>query len=533
MKVPKLDKSAIYYEKVNDGGCNVIVLNIDSLGSADILDQIKPFLKFPVRTYTKLIGNKESKLRAILPTVNDVFAHCSKEQQIAIVECLAHIHADIDEFFSEDNPNIKLQLRLFVEHLGARLANLDADIGLMSLLYAYAPNVLEKDFSKVGREAYHNPETTFFEEDYKQVISISILCKIMSPILGTLMIHLKNLGYPGRDREIKLLPVVDILISKTYPEIVDKLKGYIDITVSKIFSDSKTESDRIHSGYDKPFMILHMYANLMLRTYVSIDLYTPGSDIMTFSSGSIKLSASGSIKNSELSYRHRDESYVASDDASTPTKLELGSSVSSRSRDIEILTRVAVSMAIKHKICPILEIDYSEVTPIKEWYTKYPPSVTTLNKALVGSCLGNLVTSISVNSMDINSFCEAVTIMQYYCIKLRLMELAVMMTCNETDTYNNVANSDMSVGYITTPSYLACKKRYAESDIPNALANFEQLIQDIISTVTLYKHKHNICPDMWPDKDQAKKLNGTIIPLSHDTIIEQFCQVLDSCMDRR
>lgn len=492
------------------------------------LQEIAPqMFVFSMVRYTKL--NKASLTEGRLPInnvldpINLFFKSLSKEDQIAIAYTIFNMHVSICKRFSED---IKVsKLNEFTYELGDALITLDNAINLIEKISNFvSEKVPLGNFEEIGTREQDTKELTFLEPDVHGLTVIAILNKMLCPLFSVYMnilLNKKNL-YCEHGYELPCVFMLSKILSRHYSELIEKFNNYIDHNINK--KNAVIESNAatmLH--YTPTSMCLKMYAQLLIRSFVNVDLYNMDRNLMSFVCRSILdtiTSTSKSINEYPVFVR---KPQVKHQDEDTSGYLDVSSAVSKAPFDTAKIIATATRPVVNKCLASYAHIFSQEDFESSLAYYRTKVIVpNAFNRFLVNtffrSFLGGCQCVLLVKSTQFN---ELVACLQMIALKKGYVELAHMLTATKSQsTYpENIQFSSSYRGRF----YERTRMIFEEGPIGPLAKSFDQWMSSIVNEIATHNWYFNTSMPIW-DATEQEPLNGEPIPLKN--VIEEGCGII-------
>lgn len=502
-------------------------------------DRIKELLIFKMTSYDKL--NRLNKVEKLFGSNyacwNDTFAAVNKfltltdyKTKCEVVYALTLMHTDIIEFFAEEGDH---DVSILTRQLSDKMNRLDMNCNLCDKLRDFVVEHIPIGLMpNAGKRPQDTDRLTFYPDDVTTLMSITLLCKLMSPIFGAMITYLiKQINI--RIKESCCVAIFTDLFDRKFSVIIDKLKNYISHTVNNQFKEDSTRA--LMHGYDT-FSLSHaMYSQLLIRQFVNVPLVRRGKkgNLITYILVSVKKAISTINATILKKPTYTRPLYVSdSDDDGNTSRLEVDSMTSKRTCDVPILIKCAVPHTIK-KYLNIHEIDVDEYIASVDYFKANPIVPTKLNK--------------DINSMFYSrDFGGGKGILmlkaEEYSNITALLQL-ILFTLSADDDYRQLAHMlsvlpslDSQLGFsyddtlfrLNTGSsvgYRNCRMRFDNSPFGLKGREWDNHIDNITEDLIQNKYRYNTPNWIWNWLD-VDNLNGKLIE-PHDGIIAALCDFYD------
>lgn len=520
------------YMDISALGIKQTVTELDENGNVhtvekSLQDLAPQMFVFSMVRYTKLnkaaLTEGRLPINNVLDPVNLFFKSLSIEDQKAIAYTIFNMHVSICKRFAED---IKVSdLEEFTYGLGDALITLDNAIGLIEKISKFvSENVPLGDFEEIGTREQDTKELTFLEVDVHGLTVIAILNKMLCPLFSVYMnilLNKKNL-YCEHGYELPCVFMLSKVLEKHYGELIEKFKNYINHNIKK--KNAAIESDAatmLH--YTPTSMRLKMYAQLLIRSLVNVDLYNMDRNLMSFVCRSILdtiTSTSKSINEYPVFVR---KPQVKHQDEDTSGYLDVSSAVSKAPFDTAKIIMTATRPVVNKCLATYAQIFSQEDFEASLAYYRNKVIVpNAFNRFLVNtffrSFLGGSQCVLLVKSTQFN---ELVACLQMIALKKGYVELVHMLTATKSQS-TCPENIQFSSSY-RSRYYERTRMIFEEGPIGPLAKSFDQWMASIVNEIATHNWYFNTSMPIW-DASEQEPMNGEPIPLKN--VIEEGCGMI-------
>lgn len=519
----------------------VAYLNIDDLDIPQ-KENLQHLLQFQIGTYVKLTkvksmyepgAHEEKPIRddnwdVIYANVNQFLNGLSKEHQISLAQGFMLMHNTITEYFrtAKDLMNLNAAMR----QVGEQLDEVDKSIDLLGQLRTYVDNhMVVGIYEGAGKRAQDSDKLTFQPDQVTTLMSVTILCKLLSPIYGEIMANLDK----KIDTKLKELHAVSILTQmyqRRFPELIDKLMYYIRHTVNQ--HNEETTSGLMH-GYDNTSMTYHMYSVLMTRQFVNVDLRVRNGNLMTYIIVSIKR-AINTVKSAikkNPTFSRKPVTAKHEEDGNT-AQLEIDAMTSKKTLDVGPIISAAIDPTIRMLMAKY-QIDDESYQASLEYYLKNPivpnPINCDINAIFFSKHLGG---GNGLRMLRGPEYTKITTLMQLIVFSLdsNYQELGHVMTARMADTaVDTTINANMfSVKVGGSTHYRTVKQLFENNPYGIRGKDWDNHVKKLTDILTTNKYLYNTSNFLWNWLDQDNT-NGKIFAPS-DATITAMCSLYDFYM---
>ena len=518
-----------------DANTTAAYLDIKDLDiSEDHRKKLEPLLTFSINTYVKLNRPKITGTAVITTddswdvtygAVNKFFNTLSIADRTILGQAIIMMHGEIQQFMID---NEIIELNNLMEILGNQLDAVDLDIDLCVKLREFVvENVPIGIFKGAGKRAQDTAALTFQREEVVDLLTITLLCKALSPIFGTIMKFVSK-RIDNKLKEIQCVSIFTKLLSRKYPKLINKLMNYIQHTIKTCSKESMTA---LANGHDHFRLSYYMYATLLIRQFVNVNLGVRDGNLMTYIIVSVK-SAVGTFNSTILKHPTytRKPMSVKGDDEGNQAQIEVDSMTSKKMCDVPILIACAVPGAIKRHL-DIHQVDIDSFTKCHKYYTKHPLVPTIVNKYLNSMFYSqDFGGGRGILMMRGPEYMKITTALQLILFQMDVnyAELAHFMTAVPAITGSLETSMDTSIMTLSTGSsyaYKNCKERFERTAYGARGREWENHISRLTDELKNTKFIYNTAPHIWDCLEQDN-LNGKIIKPTKATA-DALCDFYD------
>ena len=533
-----------FVKSLNEVGRSYIHIDLEGLELPKFNFDAKPLLDFTVGTYEVLKANKSEEEwnrvfkipEEFLKTLTD-----DERQQVAATYIYCHwiILQAMDKIrpTPENNRALAQQIDLLnaevftklEDELSDAIANLDIAIDLIPKLVSFTNrNVPIQQFEGVGERPQDSADMTFYRNDVVQLTALAIASKMFSPITGIFMVKFRACGIDNLFKEIHCAVVYKKIIANRFQELSDKLIHYIGRVIKPHIKEPKPTN--LYNAFTPDVLQQHIYAQMLTRKLVIVDLYKENTNLVTFLNASAKETASsqqGGGSKTSIAYRKdiKELSSSAGEDGNGSV-LEQESSTSDKTADFDIIVKFVVD-DIRKNFASDYELDEDALAAAEAYYLNTTPPMTlnTNNSYLLSIMFGSkLCGAKTVEMLCSQDLCLLVSLMQLYFIKHHLYDLVHVVSAVNTGgrkTALSGQETQLAASWSINYAYANCDKRFPYEI--NGMT-WSTSLQRMITDVTNVVHVYHTAPAIWKLLQQ-ENLNGKeyIAPV---TLSESVCNCI-------
>lgn len=498
------------------------------------IDAIKPgladYAKFPVETYVNLKRRDEAwSMTYDFP--NRFLETLSEQDQLDIAAVMVMMNYDVIQFFQLNQGMYAGKLEEMIRGLSGLLWKLDKKIDLCGKLKQFIfKNVPIGDFSEAGTHPQDSEKLTFREPEVVDILTIVMLCKLMSPVFGVIAGKLKlSDSVDSKKKEIPCADILTDVLQDRYVMLIDKLQNYIRHAVKNGMDASETAA---FNGYTANTIAHGMLSILLVRSFINCDLMRKNSNIMTFIITVIKSSLTA--KNSGISeapvlQRKLD---LDGDEEDNTAQLDLDSSISLKPADTLAIIRAGVKPTIDifltNEIDPdptTLKFNRAEYYKNRDYLTKVEFNPNPLNSLLSCGYFGAMMGGgKSVQSLYIKEYTELVALLQMILFSQGHIELGHLLTAKAVGEMDiNEATISMKFKYRNSYAYMNCRNTY--DMLAGCGDRWDKAIDKIVEDLCSTKYVYNTPLEIWKSLgEDSRNREPIVVP---NTIIQDLCSFIE------
>lgn len=493
-----------------------------------LLDRTKDLFVFKVNTYVKLSSNRgDDGWNVIFASVNAFMNTLSVEDKTELATCIGLIHGKINTYFQECRGDMS-GLENFIRDLGSYLDLLDRNINLCDKLRLYVVNnMLIGLFEGAGKRAQDSEELTFHPPEVIDLMTITLLCKMMCPMFSTMMKSLSQ-HIDSKLKEIQCANIFSRLFNRKYVTLINKLDHYIEHTVNQV---TETSLSSLMHGYNSYNLTLYLKSQLLIRQFVNVDLSIKDGNLMTYIIVSVKraIRTVYSTINKLPTYSRKPITTKHEDDGNT-AQIEIDSMTSRKLSDTRMLISVAVENT-QRKYLNLYGIDVEDYEQVVAYYNSHPITPTPINQMLCSMFFSeDIGGGRGILYLKAPEYTKLVALLQMILFQLDVnyQSLAHAMTMQQSSDQGvtamiNDGQFRLNVG--ATEVYRKCKQRLESSPFGATGKDWDNYIQELTNKLLLTGYLYNTAPWLWDWLGQDN-LNGKLIEPQEITIVA-ICSFYD------
>lgn len=492
-----------------------------------LLDKTKDLFVFKISTYVKLNPSRgDDGWNVIFASVNAFMNTLSSNDKTELATCIGLMHGRINNYFQECHGNM-FDLEQFIGDLGSYLDLLDRNINLCDKLRTYVVgNMPIGLFEGAGKRAQDSAELTFHPPEVIDLMTITLLCKMLCPMFSTMM---KNLSQhiDSKLKEIQCANIFSRLFNRKYRLLIAKLDYYIEHTVNQV---TETSLSSLMHGYNSFNLTLYLKSQLLIRQFVNVDLSIRDGNLMTYIIVSVKraIRTVYSTINKLPTYSRKPITTKHEDDGNT-AQIEIDSMTSRKMSD----TRMLISVAVEHtrKYLNLYGIDPEDYDAVLAYYGKHPITPTPINQMLCSMFFSDdLGGGRGILYLKSPEYTKLVALLQMILFQLdtnyqMLAHAMTMQQSSDQGVSSTINDGQFRLNIGATDVYRRCKQRLEASPFGASGKDWDNYIQELTNKLLLTGYVYNTAPWLWDWLDQDN-LNGKLIEPQEITIVA-ICSFYD------
>ena len=489
-------------------------------------ENIKHLLVFQTSTFKKLEvnGNDPIIWESLFGIINMFFNTLSKDDQTTLTTHMVLLHSSINEFIQTEHME---KFSDFINQKSVEVSDNNNAMDLCGKLYKFVEKTIHiKDDPDIGTGAQHTEELTFEKHQVLLVLTITLLCKLYSPISGIIMTNIKG-PIDCKLKEMHASALFKILLSEHYQTLTDKMWFYIKNQINKIFKETYST---IFFAWTPNKLADYIFASLLVRNFINIDLLNRDSNIMVYMVVTCK-------KIIESKYREASKSPVQQrvqfasviGDDSNIAQMELDSVTSYKTCDVvPIINSYITKCCTRYRIS--YDIDNDVYNQCLKYYTYNKVRPTHFNKFLACGIFGHDIGGgKGILMLHQKEYTQLMTILTLLCFNYGYYKLGCMVSAGISDKIkivNTPADNMMTLNYASSFAYSNCKNVYDKTCAGSNNKDWDKSMLKLVEHLTKTNYVYNTAPISW-DKINIENANGKIIENNHD-LISELCGLIDS-----
>lgn len=463
-------------------------------------------------------------------------ATLSKEDSVVLADTMLSIHyqlldmaADIQNTPDKKtvDPNKLLELET---KLSEKLGKMDTSIHLFQKLVAFVKTDIPiQEQNNVGERPQDSKDMTFYYPHVVELTAVAVLCKLLSPIFSVFLTMLKNSNLDNRLKEWHCYTILKEILSHKSEELTNKLNLFIDRNINQFLKRQTNSRDGLtstYNGYTKSVVVQTAIASLMVRKFVSVDLFLDSGNLMKYVTSCIRSTA-------------KNGSNVRSGEAAQPFELKINQSagddgnisvfeVESRSSTKTAYQPIFIRNAVKETYNRFIfahELDEKAVMEATAYYELHHPVTSPILQYLLGIMFGSeLCGAKSIETLHSSSLTYLIPLMQVFFIQQSYHDLVHLVSAVPTNGHklsSTGSESRLKSSWNTSEAFREVSTTWqVECNGVTWYSGLETAVNDLLERVYL----NNTAPVIYDLMGQPVN-NGTnlVVP---ETMSQTACQLI-------
>lgn len=519
-----------------DSGLEIDISDLDIPNK----EQYQDILLFKMPSYGRINAvNKASKndfgtdkWDNLYAVSNRLLESLPRDKAIKYVEYIVKAKKEVDERFITHSTLEEIQgladqsLESAANAIAVIMDEMEQSMDLCDFIFQYitdnVPFALTED---AGLHAQDSPEMTWYPEQAHTLMTIVLLCKIVSPIYGAIISHLPGTIAGSTYRDMIAAQIMIPLLDRKYPAIIEKLKYYIRKIASRVVKEDKSS---LMNGITVDQSCYTVFTALLARAYVNVNLMASGSNPITMTHVNIKKIISSKNQNAvRCKTEERRPPALASSDDDRIAQLEIDSMTSKTTADVVPITTFAVKDAIRRMMAKY-DISDEDMSSSYAYYINHPIAPNCINKNMNSIFYGkDLGGSKGLLLLKADAYTQLTCLLQLilFSLDVNYKELGHMMTARPTlGVSSGVLNTNLlKMRSMTSDSFKFLRNRFESS--PNGMKgrDWDKHIEYITEKLTVNKVAYNTSTYIWNWLEEPN-LNGQPLDVTEKTI-DAYCSM--------
>lgn len=476
---------------------------------------------FSVKTYVNLFDkkHKDNAWNVTYASINKFFSSLNKEDKQKVAAFILLFHKEIKDSNITDNldklPQVLNQLSVLVD-------SMDQQLKLCDKLREFVCNNLPIGiYEAAGTRAQDTPELTFVRQEVIDLTTIALLCKMLSPVFGEIMrCVFKQID--TKSKEIQCVSILNNLLNRRYIDLITKLQ---DNYISHILKGNSNDKDNqsmtiIFHGHSKSSLIYYMFATLLVRQFVNVDLVVPEGNLMVYILVSVKQAYVTFIKSVNAKPTRVRIPISANNDKGDGegniAQIEVDSIISTKTIGSVAIIAATAKMIIKQYL-KMYNITEEEFEKSMKYFRSYPIMPTKLNRYVNSIFFSDdLGGSRSIYTLKNEEYTSLTALVQciMFSLDIGYRDLAHMLTSRmaiESHINRGIIDNPQRLNAGGTEAYKKCKARFDATKFGVTGKDWDNQIKMLTDDLITNAYIYNTPPWLWNCYNE-QNLNGRIIP---------------------
>lgn len=512
---------------INDFGKACVVLDLEGLKLPTDVD-VEPLLTFHIDTYQVLKAKaSDFSWNAVFGPVHSFLATLPDESKVAFATMIIAMHYRIITTLGDKQQIVGNTLTDLETELSKMLADLDRQTHLFEKLLDFTEtNIPIHSFAGVGERAQDSVEMTFYRDDVIKLTAVVILCKMMTVIFGVFIESCKK-RMDNLYKEIHCASIMKDILENNCRALVEKLLYYIS-RISKPML-TKVNLTHLYNGFTFNMIVQHIYAFVLTRRAVAVDLFKEEGNLMTYCTSCIRASAttqfaSNSFKMAVSEIESPGKDTMSEEDGNVST-LETESRSSAKTADYQILIKAAVIQLLT-RFPEEYDLDQELIQKLQDYYEFNHVSLTSANTYIMSILFGRYLGGArSIEMMDAISINKIVPVLQVYLLQHGYGDLIHLVSAVPTDQikpFLTGSDTQLKATWNGSYEYKNCDQLFPffVNDI-----KWDTGLKMIMEDFTTKVYAYNTGPAMWDKMQETVHNNETF--QTPESICRSICSMIN------
>lgn len=504
-------------------GKSYVYLDLEKLKLPFNNVDITPLLSFHADTYSVLKTNADDKKWDTVFGIPTHFLNLqSDEVRIQYASTLAAMHYEILNTLNNNDELDGATMMNLSNKLSNMLAQFDLKTDLYPKLVKYTEeNIVIQSFAGVGERAQDSAEMTFYTNDVIRLTAVTIFCKMLTPIFGVFIESCKK-KMDNAYKEIHCLSILRDFIANRCQELIDKLQNFVARIAKPMLNRIKLT--HVWNGFTFSIIISQIFASILTRRTIVVDLKKPGGNIMTFVTSCTRAAAqtqfsSTGFKTAVVEIVTPDENVTDQD--GNMSNLEAESKPSNTTADFGIIIELAIRK-LEEDFVYEHDLDPNTVQIARSFYEYNHVEVTPMNLFLMSLLFGPaLCGAKSIELLDTKEFNKLIPLMQLFFINQGYTDLVHLVSLSKSGQFKTQpSGSEMLLRSTWNSSfeYKNCNDKfpYVVGDL-----SWDTALKGIVETITTDSYKYNSAPVIWEIMHQD--IRNSDIYVAPESLAKTIC----------
>jgi hypothetical protein len=503
-----------------DGKKSSVQLNIGNL-NIEGAETIRAFLIFPMGSYLKLKSNSMEDWGNNFRPINEFLATLNDAEQVVMVKAFATMHGAIRSHVQNGD---LADFDMFIKTMGERILGMDLSLNLNQRLREFVETHLPgPNTEHVGKRVQDTDALTFRYDEIRNLQTIALMCKLMSPIYG-LIFHLSKVSDLDTGiKEIRCAALLTPWINTHHLLLYLKLGNYESHIIMTGMKDPDTA---MFHGVTVHTHTLIICSQLLTRGFVNMNMYDPKSNIVTFifSATRSHVSAKANDANNMKVMPRQDP--TSPSDEHNRAQIEIDGLVSSTTCDTEAIVKSTIPHVV-HKYLTMCNISQEDYESAFSWYSTHPIYPSMLNQMLVAKIFGDdLAGARGMFLLYHEDFMKLVTLLQCILMSQGYYVLGHYITANTSARVKTSPTDEdkrLKLNYNSSVMYNNLREKFNYSTLQTTGAKmFDRAMSDLVDDIIGKIHLFNAAPVIWQATKQD--IANDVMIDNASNLVREFCE---------
>ena len=514
-----------FVKRIDDVGKAYVHLDLQGLQLPGFNFDYTPFLDFHIETYLVLKSKSDDfAWNVVFKTTHDFLDSLPEEEQIQFAKTIVLMHYEIvNKLYTDEIAEFNRNLVPLETTLSNWLSELDNKISLVPKLRQWTErNIPIQSFVGVGERPQDSAATTFYRDDVVELTTLVLVCKMMTPIFGIFIEACKK-KIGNNLKEIHCLAITKKLFKERFDTLISKLGNFIVKIMKPILN--RLDPTHLFNGYTFTTASDEVYARLIVRQYVTVDLFKTNGNLMTYTTSCIRAAARTQFSPMGFKTAARDRALpkeqLTINDEGNSSNLEAESRSSSRTADYGITIRAA---AYRAYLSFKTEYDMSDelLEHCFHYYSVNHVDCTPYNLFILGILFGTQIGGAKgIAMVEPIMYMRLVAAAQIYFIQVGFLDLVHPLSMQSTGLNKALLtgnDTQLRAMWNASHEYKICENRYSWAI---GELRWDTRLKEIVDLITTTRFIYNTAPGLW-DMMHLESANGEQYSTSAD-LSRQIC----------
>lgn len=486
-------------------------------------EMITSWCTFRTTTYQALSSKSNNEKypawAALFAPANRFFTTLSDKELLYIVATLMEANQVITEFsnylmdskISGDRTDLKVRIQNVGDKLDDLVVKLDNTIDLYNRIFDFCiRNIKIFKLKNAGERAQDSPDMTFYSDEIDHFTAVSLLCKILSPIMGAYIECFNSSNFENKcTKEIYCAHMLDSIMEKheATAALMEKLDYYIRRTLhaDKRVGFNRKDDDNARftqsfNGYTPSVAVLQTKSTLLTKRLVTVNLDDLpkgiGSYIYSNISNSKRYSSNSQKQNNTVRGMLDPSDSDYDDDQSNSSILEASSVVSHQTNDYKDVISFSAEIA-KGRFCAHHDLDINLVNDFTNYYRIHQVRLQPINNYLLGLIFGSYICGAKSVEMLTPHYLNMLTAMaQLWLCQHNYYEIAILMSADRSSNLRTTSTGQLAVikaSWDRSSSFKNCDARLVYR---NKSLKWSTSLGKIVDDIIAHNYRYNLPPGL-------------------------------------